>query len=355
MSLLDRLKKNTTIKEASILSKSKFFKQKDMVQTEVPMINVALSGSLDGGIVPGLTMLAGPSKHFKSAFALLMASSYLKKYKDAVVIFYDSEFGTPQKYFETFDIDMERVLHTPVTNVEELKHDIMNQLNDITSDDKVIIVLDSIGNLASKKEVDDSIEGKTVADMTRAKGIKSLFRMITPHLTIKDIPLVVVNHTYKEIGMFPKDIVGGGTGSYYSADTIWILGRQQEKTGKDVTGYHFIINVEKSRFVKEKSKIPVTVSFNGGIQKYSGLLDIAIEGQYVAKPSPGWYAKVDRKTGEIGEKVRFDATQTNKFWYDILNDKQFKTFVQEKYQIGYGNILSDDATRTNDTEELSLQ
>ncbi len=354
MSLLDKLKKNTTIKESSILSKSKFFSQKDMVQTEVPMINVALSGSLDGGITPGLTMLAGPSKHFKSAFGLLLASSYLKKYKDAIVLFYDSEFGTPQKYFETFDVDMNRVLHTPITSVEELKIDIMNQLQDISAEDKIIVIIDSIGNLASKKEVDDSIEGKTVADMTRAKGIKSLFRMITPHLTIKDIPLVVVNHTYKEIGMFPKDIVGGGTGSYYSADTIWILGRQQDKGKDGLQGYNFIINVEKSRYVKEKSKIPITVSFNGGMQKYSGLLDLAIEAKFVTKPSPGWYAKIDRKTGEVGAKVRLDATQTKEFWYPILEDKQFKTFVQEKYQIGYGNILNDEI-RTDDTKELSLQ
>ena len=354
MSLLDRLKKNTTIKDSSILAKSKFFSQKDMVQTDVPMINVALSGSLDGGITPGLTMLAGPSKHFKSAFGLLMASAYMKKYKDAVVLFYDSEFGTPQKYFETFEIDMERVLHTPITNVEELKIDIMNQLQDITSEDKVIIIIDSIGNLASKKEVDDSLDGKTVADMTRAKGIKSLFRMITPHLTIKDIPLVVVNHTYKEIGMFPKDIVGGGTGSYYSADTIWILGRQQDKDKDGLQGYHFIINVEKSRYVKEKSKIPISVSFNGGMQKYSGLLDLAMQANFVTKPSPGWYAKIDRKTGEVGPKVRLDATQTKEFWYPILEDKQFKTFVQEKYQIGYGNILNDE-TRTDDSEELSVQ
>ena len=354
MSLLDRLKKNTTIKDSSILAKSKFFSQKDMVQTDVPMINVALSGSLDGGITPGLTMLAGPSKHFKSAFGLLMASAYMKKYKDAVVLFYDSEFGTPQKYFETFEIDMDRVLHTPITNVEELKIDIMNQLQDITSEDKVIVIIDSIGNLASKKEVDDSLDGKTVADMTRAKGIKSLFRMITPHLTIKDIPLVVVNHTYKEIGMFPKDIVGGGTGSYYSADTIWILGRQQDKDKDGLQGYHFIINVEKSRYVKEKSKIPISVSFNGGMQKYSGLLDLAMQANFVTKPSPGWYAKVDRKTGEVGPKVRLDATQTKEFWYPILEDKQFKTFVQEKYQIGYGNILNDE-TRTDDSEELSVQ
>ena len=218
----------------------------------------------------------------------------------------------------------------------------MNQLQGLDKDDKVIIVIDSIGNLASRKEVEDSLEGKSVADMTRAKQIKSLFRMITPHLTIKDVPMVVVNHTYKEIGMFPKDIVGGGTGSYYSADTIWILGRQQEKTAGELTGYNFIINVEKSRYVREKSKIPVTVSFDGGIQKYSGLLEIALEGNFVQKPSAGWYAKVDQKTGELGAKLRESDTNSKEFWKDILNDKKFKEFIKQKYSISFGSILQEE-------------
>jgi RecA/RadA recombinase len=270
-----------------------------------------------------------------------MASAYLRKYSDAVVLFYDSEFGTPQKYFDTFGIDTDRVLHTPITDVEELKHDIMNQMQNISKGERVIIILDSIGNLASKKEIEDSLEGKSVADMTRAKQMKSLFRMITPHLTIKDIPMIVVNHTYKEIGMFPKDIVGGGTGSYYSADTIWILGRQQEKTGTEITGYNFIINIEKSRYVREKSKIPITVSFDGGIQKYSGLLDIALEGSFVVKPANGWYAKVDQDTGEVLNKVRFDDTQTKEFWSDILTNEKFKEYVRKRYEIAYGNIMQD--------------
>jgi len=341
MSLLDKLKKNSSIKDSAILSKSKFFTEKDMVPTEVPMINVALSGKLDGGIIPGLTMWAGPSKHFKTAFSLLMAKAYMDKYKDAVLLFYDSEFGTPVKYFETFQIDMDRVLHTPLTDIEQLKFDIMQQLQEVNRGDKLIIILDSIGNLASKKEVEDALEGKSVADMSRAKQVKSLFRMVTPHLNIKDISMVVVNHTYKEIGMFPKDIVGGGTGSYYSADNIYILGRQQEKTGTEITGYNFIINVEKSRYVKEKSKIPISVSFDGGIQKYSGLVDIAIEGNFISKPSPGWYAKIDQKTGEIGDKVRFDATQTDDFWKPLLKDEKFKDFVNQKYGIAYGNIMGE--------------
>jgi RecA/RadA recombinase len=339
MSILDKIKKNSSIKESAILSKSKFFTQKDMIPTSVPIINVALSGRLDGGLTPGLTMWAGPSKHFKTAFSLLMAKSYLEKYNDAALLFYDSEFGTPQSYFDSFGIDTNRVLHTPLTDIEQLKFDIMQQLTSLERDDKLIIIIDSIGNLASKKEVDDALEGKSVADMSRAKQVKSLFRMVTPHLTMKDIPMIVVNHTYMEIGMFPKAIVGGGTGSYYSADNIFILGRQQEKEGTEVVGYNFIINVEKSRYVKEKSKIPVSVSFDGGISRWSGLLDIALDGGFVVKPSNGWYSKVDDDGVIEDKKYRIKETDTSTFWTPILKSKKFQKFVTDKYQIASGEIM----------------
>ena len=105
-----------------------------MVQTDVPMINVALSGSMEGGLAPGLTVLAGPSKHFKTSFALIMAAAYLKHYEDAVLLFYDSEFGSPQDYFKSFGIDTDRVLHTPVTDVEQLKFDMISQLEGLDRD-----------------------------------------------------------------------------------------------------------------------------------------------------------------------------------------------------------------------------
>jgi RecA/RadA recombinase len=343
MSLLDKIKKNSTIKDSAILAKSKFFTDKDMIPTSIPMINVALSGRLDGGLTPGLTMWAGPSKHFKTAFSLLMAKSYMDKYDDAVLLFYDSEFGTPQSYFDTFGIDTERVLHTPLTDIEQLKFDIMKQLEGIERGEHVIILVDSIGNLASKKEVEDALEGKSVADMSRAKQVKSLFRMVTPHLSLKDIPMVVVNHTYKTMELYAKDVVGGGTGSYYSADNIFILGRQQEKEGTEIVGYNFIINVEKSRYVKEKSKIPVTVAYEGGLNKYSGLMDIALEGNFVQKPSNGWYAKVDQETGEIGDKKRLADTMTAEFWDDILENDNFKEYVRKKYEIAYGSIMGQDS------------
>ena len=343
MSVLDKLKKNSLIEEAAILEDSKLFGEKDVISTPIPVVNVALSGRLDGGLTPGLTMWAGPSKHFKTAFSLLMAKSYMDKYPDAAMLFYDSEFGTPISYFDSFVIDKSRVIHSPITDIEQLKFDIMSQLSEIQRGDKVIIVIDSIGNLASKKEVEDALDQKSVADMSRAKQIKSLFRMITPHLSLKDIPMVVANHTYKEIGMFPKDIVGGGTGSYYSADNIFILGRQQEKEGTEIVGYNFIINVEKSRYVKEKSKIPVSVSFDGGISKWSGLLDIALESGHVIKPTNGWYQKVDTETGEVDEKkYRIKDTDTSEFWNSILESKSFQDYVESRYRIGNVELISDE-------------
>lgn len=336
MSLLAKLQKNSTIKDTDVLSESKFFGAKDMIQTPVPMINVALSGSMDGGLTPGLTVFAGPSKHFKTAFALMLAKSYQDKYPDGVILFYDSEFGSPQSYFETFGIDTKRVLHTPITDVEQLKHDSMAQLANIERGDHVMIIIDSVGNLASKKEVEDALEGKSVADMSRAKQLKSLFRMVTPHLTIKDIPMVVVNHTYKEIGMFPKDVVSGGTGIYYSADNIFIIGRQQEKDGTELVGYNFIINVEKSRYVREKSKIPVEVTYEGGISKWSGLLDVALEGGFVVKPSNGWYSHKGEE-----KKYRIKETYSKDFWLPILTKKEFREYVESNYKVSSTNLGQD--------------
>ena len=345
-SLMEKLAKNSTIKATSNIMDSKVFGKKEMSPTPVPMVNVALSGRIDGGLTPGLLMLAGPSKHFKSAFALLMAAAYQKKYPEAVVLFYDSEFGTPQSYFESFDVDMDRVIHTPITDVEQLKFDIMQQLDGLDKKDKVCIVIDSIGNLASKKEVEDAMSGKSVADMSRAKQMKSLFRMVTPHLNLKDIPLVAVNHTYKEIGLYPKDIVSGGTGAYYSADAIWIIGRQQEKVDKEIAGYHFIINIEKSRHVREKAKIPVSVTFEGGISKWSGLMDVAEAGGYIVKPKVGWYEAVDPSTGEVlcDKMMRAKEIADNKeFWLMMLEKTDLANFIKEKYTMATKSLLEDDS------------
>jgi len=290
-------------------------------------------------------MWAGPSKHFKTAFAMLLAKSFQTKYPDGVILFYDSEFGAPQSYFENFGIDTNKVIHTPITDIEQLKHDVMKQINEIERSDNVMIIVDSVGNLASKKEVDDALDGKSVADMTRAKQMKSLFRMITPHLTIKDIPMVVVNHTYMEIGMFPKAIVSGGTGIYYSADNIFIIGRQQEKQGTEIVGYNFIINVEKSRFVREKSKIPIEVTFEGGISKWSGLLDMALESGHVVKPNNGWYQNAKEE-----KKYRLTDTYNKEFWMPILTDSTFSEWIENRYCMGNSQMIESEISAEDISE-----
>jgi RecA/RadA recombinase len=334
-SIMDRLKKTSTVKASSIVSESQFFEAKDLTSTPVPALNIALSGDIDGGLAPGLTVVAGPSKHFKSNISLVMVAAYLEKYPDAIALLYDTEFGITPDYLANFDIDTDRVLHTPIEHAEQLKFDLMKQLEVMEKGDHVIIMIDSIGNLASKKELEDALDGKSVADMTRAKVLKGLFRMVTPYLNTRNIPMICVNHTYKEIGLFPKDIMSGGTGIYYSANQIFFMGRRQNKKGTEVQGYDFIINVDKSRFVKEKSRIPISVSWDSGVSTYSGLLDIAVISGHVIKPSNGWYQRVDTATGEIlGSKVREKDTHTKEFWDPILEESDFKEFVRDGYQIG---------------------
>jgi hypothetical protein len=246
-------------------------------------------------------------------------------------------------------IPLDRVVHTPITDMEQLKFDIMSQMAEINRGDKVIIVVDSVGNLASKKEVEDALKQNSAADMTRAKQMKSVFRMITPHLTIKDIPMIAINHIYMEQGMFPKAIVSGGTGIYYSANTIFIVGRQQEKEGTEVIGYNFIINVEKSRFVKEKSKIPVEVTYEGGVSKWGGLLELGLECGFVIKPKNGWYQKINPETGEFIEKnYRLNDTYNADFWMPLMKSKKFNEFVEAKYRLPETELLRQE----DDVEEL---
>lgn len=333
MSLIDKLKAAGSIK-AETIAESGFFKPKDISPTQVYIINAAFTGTLDGGLVSGLTTIAGPSRHFKSNLGLVAVKAYMTRHPDAVCLFYDSEFGITPEYLSAHGIDNNKVIHLPIEHIEQLKFDIVKKLEEIKKSDKVIIFIDSIGNLASKKEVEDAHDEKSVADMTRAKQMKSLFRIITPHLTLKDIPCIVVNHTYATQEIYSKQVVSGGTGVMYSSNTVWIIGRSQDKDGTELMGYNFSINVEKSRFVKEKSRLEFTVKFDGGIDRYSGLLELALESGHVIKPSNGWYSRVNTADGVIeDQKFREEKTHTKDFWEPILADQKFNDFVRNKYQL----------------------
>lgn len=328
MSLLEKLKASGSVK-ATTLDDSNLFNEKEMVPTEVPIINIALSGKLDGGLTSGLGIIAGESKRFKSLLGLIQMKVYLDKYKDAVGLFYDSEFGVTPEYVTAVGVDTSRIIHIPIEHIEQLKFDISKRLEEVSRGDKVFIFVDSIGLLASKKEVLDAVEGKDTTDMTRAKQIKSVFRIITPHFTTKDICGVIINHVYKEQGsMYPKDIVSGGQSVTLAANWVWIIGKSQEKDAEGVKGWNFTINVEKSRFVKEKSKLTFLVTYEGGINKWSGLMEEALESGHCLKPKNGWYAKAGEE-----KNYRLADTDTKEFWTPILQDKTFADFIKNKYQL----------------------
>lgn len=351
MSLLEKMLKSGSIKESSVLAKSKFFGVKDATPTDLPILNIAFSGTLDGGLLPGLTVVAGESKSFKTMLSLYCMKAFLDKNTEGVALLYDSEFGVTPEYLTGFGIDTNRVIHIPITDVEQLKFDILQKLQAVESKEKVFIMIDSIGNLASKKEVEDAENEKSVADMSRAKSLKSLFRIVTPYLTTKSIPCLAINHVYKEIGLYPKSIVSGGTGIYYSANQIFIITRAQEKDNDGLTGFRFTINIEKSRYVKEKSKLPFTVLMNGGIQKWSGLFDLAMESGHITSAKKGWYQLVDMSTGEVDEKsYRARELENNdELFGKFLKDPTFKDFIEKRFKL---TAASGNDTSDNDDEDL---
>tara|TARA_R110000868_G_scaffold25423_11_gene99278 strand:- start:23955 stop:25004 length:1050 start_codon:yes stop_codon:yes gene_type:complete len=346
MSLIDKLSKAVKNSPATLMSESPLFNEKDSIPTNIPIINVAFSGRLDGGLVPGLTILAGESKCFKTLLGLYCMKAYFEKYPDAIALVYDSEFGITPDYLTSIGIDTARVIHIPLEHIEQLKFDIVKRLEEIKRGDKVFLMVDSLGNLASKKEVEDASEGKSVGDMSRAKAIRSLLRMITPHLTIKDIPCIIVNHIYQTMEMYSKAVVGGGTAVTYASNQIFIITKAQEvvevEKKKNLIGWNFTINIEKSRFVKERSRLPFTVTFENGIKQWSGLFDIAIKGNFLASPNVGWYSYVDEDGVIDSKKFRLKDTESMEFWQPFLDNERFKQYVKDRYSVSGNKLFQED-------------
>lgn len=342
--LLDTLLKAGSTKGASILADSHLFEVNSLATTKLPVLNIAFSGKLDGGISNGVTILAGESKTFKSALSLYCMQAYLDEYKDAIGVLYDTEGGITPDYIKSFGIDPARVIHVPVEHVEQLKFDFVKKLENVERGDHVFFLVDSIGQLSSKKELEDAVDEKSVTDMTRAKSIRSLMRLITIQLSKKNLPCFIVNHVYQTMEMYAKVVIPGGTSLTYSSNQIFVITKAQEKDSDgDIDGWKFTLNIHKSRFVREKSKLPFIVKYDGGIQKYSGLMDIAIELGAVVKPKVGWYNRVDLDTGTIEDKSwRLKDTNTKDFWDEILNNSTFKKKIEETYMISQGYIMTDE-------------
>lgn len=304
MSLAVKLAKTTAKGVDSYLGEeSKYLtKEYNYVTTPLPIFNIALSGKIDGGLTPGVTILAGKSGVGKTLLSWLGAASFQRKYPDGIVLFYDSEFGTKKEYLQGLGIDVSRVIHIPVTDIEQLNFDIMAKLDVIDPGEKVYILMDSLGQIASKKEVEDALAEKSVQDMSRAKKMKALFRQITPIIAKKELFFIGIAHTYEGQGLFATTEIAGGC-LVKGTKVIMYDGTFRE-----------IENIKVGDFVKVKNGIEKVINTwtpetleNG----YPEIYEIEFEDGYIVRCSPdhkflihgNWVKAKDLQVGDDVETI----------------------------------------------------
>lgn len=329
---------------ACILSDSDVFNNVDFVKTNLPILNAAFSSEIDGGFVSGVSVFSGESGTFKSLLGLYCMRAYMNKYPESIAIWWDSERGITKEYLASNGIDINRVVYVSIEHLEQLKFDMIKRIEQISKGDKIFLFLDSLGGLGSKKELDDVLDEKSTTDMTRAKTIRSILRLATPMINNRDIPLILINHVYKNItAMYGGNIQGGGTAVTYFSNQVFEISRAQEKDGDDLIGLNFTIHITKSRFVRLKSKFTFLVNFEEGIDEWSGLFDLAIAGNFITQSKKGWYALVDTDTGEVSEKNRRKADMhCEEILGEIAKNSKFKKYVSDTYKLSYKEKLHED-------------
>ena len=254
------------------------------IDTGSHALNALLSGSIFGGMPSNkITAIAGEAATGKTFFALGIVKAFLDKNKDAGVIYFESESALTKDLVETRGIDSKRMVIVPVATVQEFRNQSIKVIDKYLEQDEktrkpIMFVLDSLGMLSTTKEMEDTAEGKETRDMTRSQIVKAAFRVLTLKLGKAKVPMIMTNHTYDVIGsMFPQKEMGGGSGLKYAASNIVYLSKRKEKDGKEVIGNIIHCKNYKSRLTKENALIDVRLTYKDGLDKYYGLLDLAIK------------------------------------------------------------------------------
>ena len=244
--------------------------------------NALLSGSINGGLPANkITAIAGESATGKTFFLMGMCKNFLDKNPDGGVIYFESESAITKQMVIDRGIDPERMVILPVTTVQEFRTQSLKVLDSYINQDTsmrrpLFLALDSLGMLSTTKEVEDTAEGKETRDMTRAQVLKAAFRVLTLKLGKAKVPMVVTNHTYDVVGsMFPTKEMGGGSGLKYAASSIIYLSKKKEKDGTEVVGNIIHCKNFKSRLTVENKMVDVRLTYNKGLDRYYGLLELA--------------------------------------------------------------------------------
>ena len=256
----------------------------NFIDTGSYIFNALLSGSLNGGLPSNkITALAGESATGKTYFLMGIVKNFLDANPNAGVIYFESESAVTKQMVIDRGIDPNRMVHVPVTTVQEFRTQALKVLDSYLlqheSERKpLFLCLDSLGMLSTTKEVEDTAEGKETRDMTRAQVLKAAFRVLTLKLGRAKVPMVVTNHTYDVVGsMFPTKEMGGGSGLKYAASSIGYLAKKKEKDGTEVIGSIIHCKNHKSRLTVENKMVDVRLTYDKGLDRHYGLLDLALK------------------------------------------------------------------------------
>ena len=305
------------------------------IDTGSYILNGLLSGSLHGGLPSNkITALAGESATGKTYFLMGIVKNFLEKHPESGVIYFESESAITKQMVEDRGIDPKRMVIMPVTTVQEFRTQAIKVLDSYLAQNEadrkpLFLCLDSLGMLSTTKEVEDTSEGKETRDMTRAQVLKAAFRVLTLKLGRAKVPMVVTNHTYDVVGsMFPTKEMGGGSGLKYAASSIIYLSKKKEKDGTEVIGNIVHCKNHKSRLTVENKMVDVRLTYDKGLDRHYGLLDLALKHGIFKSVSTRIELPDGSKTfgktinndpekfftEEIMEKLEEAATKEFKYW-----------------------------------------
>lgn len=309
----------------------------EWIDTGSYMLNAMLSGTIYGGISENkVTAFAGASGVGKTWYIISGIKSFLEKYKESIVFFFESESAITREMLITRGVDPNRVVMVPVITIQEFRHQAMKLINKYTEkkkehpDLKMMMVLDSLGNLSTEKEIEDIAEGKSTRDMTRTQLIRGAFRAITLKMGLITVPMLLTNHTYEVIGSYvPMQTMSGGGGVVYASSTIVMLKKKKNRTKstKEHTGSIITAMLDKGRITKEGSKVETQLMFQEGLNRYWGLIDIALKYNIVEKLSTQKCKFPD------GTEAKFTMVEKHpeKYWtkevLDMINEVCSKEFL----------------------------
>ena len=294
---------------------------KGFISTGSYAFNALLSGSIYGGMPDNkIIALAGEQATGKTYFALNVVREFLNSDPNAMVLYFDTEQSITSDLLRDRGIDTDRVAVLPVATVEEFRHQCVLSVDKYLEADKdtrprMMIVLDSLGMLSTEKEMNDTAEGKNTRDMTRAQVTKAAFRVLTIKLGHARIPLLMTNHTYDVVGAYvPMKEMGGGSGLKYAASTIIYLSKKKDKVDNEVVGNIIHCKAHKSRLTKQDKMVDVQLNFETGLNKYYGLLDIAIKYGIFNKVS----TKIQLPDGKTAFESQINKNPEKYYTEDIL-------------------------------------